>query len=103
MDELIEQGRRQFAGCAEETVVAGTGGERTEIVLQCRGVARLDKAHGHRVAAARAQHVGILPEIVETEGGHRPLLNRNGRRPPREATLAWLLPKPARTGLRLRR
>ena len=60
MDELIEQRRRQFAGGAEETVVAGAGRERAEIALQRLGVARLDEADGHRLAArARAARRNI--------------------------------------------
>ena len=73
MDELLEHGRRQFAGGAEEAVVAGAGRQRAEIVLQRLGIARLDEAHGQSLAAARAQQVGILPEIVETHRRHRTL------------------------------
>src|SRR5204862_2207654 len=81
MDELLEQRRRQFAGGAEEAVVAGTGRERAEIALQCLGVARLDEANRDRLAAARAQHVGILPEIVETHRRHRTLPSLPKNRP----------------------
>ena len=48
MDELLEQRRRQFAGGAEEAVVAGAGRERAEIALQRLGVARLDEPDGDR-------------------------------------------------------
>src|SRR5439155_10249444 len=41
-----------------------------KIVLDAVGIARLDEAHGHRLAAARAQQVGMLAEIVEAEGSH---------------------------------
>ena len=94
MDEILEQRRRQFAGRAEEAVVAGAGRERAEIVLQRLGVARLDEAHGHRLAAAatrstseycrrsskRSVVIGTLPSD----------LKRNRRRPSGEATPAWL-------------
>src|SRR5205807_8252358 len=70
MDEAIEFGRRQLTGGAEETVVTGARGQRAGIGLQRLGIARLDEAHGYHFAATRAQHVRILPEVVETHRGH---------------------------------
>src|SRR5271169_1153103 len=82
MDEMVELRFRQFAHRAEEAVVARARRKRAEVVLQILGVARLDEANRHLTAAARAQHVGILPEIVETKGGHgTPPLNPETRRP----------------------
>lgn len=70
MGEVVQLGLRQLAHGAEETVVAGTGGEGTEIGLQCVGVPRFDEAHRHRAAAARTHNVGILSEIIQTQGNH---------------------------------
>src|SRR5437016_6622786 len=106
MDELREHRRRQLAGGAEETVVAGPGRERAEVALQRLAVTRLDKAHGDESAAAGTQHVGILPEIVETHRRHgtlRPAREKNCRRPSKEATPPWLHFMPARTAFRTRR
>src|SRR5262249_7352394 len=65
MGEMIEHRLRQFAHRAKKAVVARAGRERAEIVLQFFRITRLDKAHAYRVAPARAQHVGILLEVIE--------------------------------------
>src|SRR5260370_21390312 len=93
---MLELVRGQLAHGAEEAVVAGAGRERADIILQFLGIARLDEAHGHGVAVARAQYVGILPEIIETQRRHGTLHQslRNCRRPSFEAAPAWLPLRP---------
>src|SRR6266446_6677546 len=105
MDEMIEFGSWQLAHGAKEAIVAGAHRERTEVTLQALRVARFDKTHRQRSAAAQPQDIGVSPEIVETKRNHRkapagPV--RRGRRPPDEATSAWLLVKPAKTAFRPR-
>src|SRR6185312_13135333 len=100
----VEYLRRQLAHSAEEAVVAGAGRQRTVIVLQFVAVARLDKAHGDRLAQARTQHVGILLEIVEPKRGHGRLPSRRklAGAPHAEAAPALAAIKPARTAFRFR-
>ena len=85
MDEMLKQALRQLAHGAEEAVVAGAGRERPEVALQCVGIPGLDKAHRQRFAAAQAQDIRMLPEVVETKRCHGwlPSLSKvDGRRPP---------------------
>src|SRR6266404_4637684 len=70
MGETMELTWRQFGDGAEEAVVAGARGQRAEVALQGVGIARLDKAQLQRLAAAQAQGVGMLLEIIETKRGH---------------------------------
>ena len=63
MNEMLKHGFRQLAHGAEEAVVAGAGRERPEVALQCLGIARLDKTHRQRLAAAQPQ------DILSAAGG----------------------------------
>src|SRR3954454_20166675 len=102
MDETLEQRRRQLADGAKETVVAGARSQAAEIVLQEIRIARRDEAHGYRIAVARAQHVGMLPEIIETQGGHgrAPGISEcESRRPSSEAAPAIAAPQARQNGL----
>src|SRR5262249_48090174 len=91
MDEAVEQRRRQLAHGAEEAVVTGTGRQPAEIVLDAVGIARLDEAHRDRLAALRAQHVGMLAEIIEAQGGHGTLPEFEETRPPSRGAAPALL------------
>ena len=55
VQEIAQQSFRQFADGAEETIVAGAGRERTEVMLQLVGVARLCEANVQRLAMTRHQ------------------------------------------------
>src|SRR6201999_1733490 len=100
----IEHRPRQLTHGAEEAVVAGAGRQRAEIVLQLLAVARLNETDRDLLAFARAQHVGILPEIVEPKRGHGLLPSKRNRPAPliRRRRRLWQLLKPARTAFRLR-
>src|SRR5438552_9293631 len=96
IDEMIEFGSWQLAHGAKEAIVAGADRERAEVTLQALRVARLDKTHRQRSAVAQPHRIGVLPEVVQSKRNHRmaPVaLKRRGRRPPDEATSAWLLVK----------
>ena len=97
MDEALEQVLRQLAHGAEETVVAGARSEPAKVVLEAVGIARLDEPHGDRLAAAPAQHVGMLAEIVEAQGSHGTLQGmEESRRPCEQAAPALLAAYQAR-------
>jgi hypothetical protein len=67
---MTEFGLRELAHGAEETIVAGADRERSEIVLQRLRIARLDKAHGQRLAVTQAQNICVLAQIIETKRSH---------------------------------